>query len=751
MEYPRIFVQAQESYCTFDTFIPAPYMRKLFYMKGSLKSAQLLICGLGFYEVWLNGTKLTKGPLSPYISAPDDWLCFDMYEVGTYLHTGENVLGVLLGNGMQNAFGGYRWEFDKAKWRNAPSVSFRLTIQTADGTQIVESDTDMRTAPSPIYFDELRCGEYYDARKEKTGWNMPGYDDSDWIPVQKAPLPRGEAAVCTADPIIVEQEIMPVSITKTENGYLYDFGINTAGVCRLHLSGESGQTISLEHGEWLDKGRLNLRNIAFVPEGFVQKDIYICAGQGEETYIPHFTYHGFQYVLVKGIRDEQALPELLTYLVMHSDLKERGNFFCSDPTANALQTLVRRSTLANFFYFPTDCPHREKNGWTGDAALSAEHTLLNLEAERSYKEWLRHVRKSQNEAGALPGIVPTGDWGYVWGNGPAWDQVIVELPFRLYQYRGDQGVLKENATAILRYVHYLSTKVNDDGLICFGLGDWCPPGRGADQYKSPLALTDSILTLDITRKASFIFDVLGMEEECLYARRLGDKLRSQIRLHLVDLHTMTAAGNCQTSQAMVLFYDVLDPGEKAQAFQVLLNIIERNNGHLDTGVLGARVLFHVLSDFGCSELAFDMITRLDYPSYGNMIARGATSLWETFYPEGGSPASLNHHFFGDISSWFIQHLAGIRLNPTGRNVHELHLRPAFISQLQHAQAHHHAPDGDIHTAWKRDGNSITFDVDIPASMTGTICLEPEYAFQDGLAFKPLQSGKYCIERRNKDV
>lgn len=212
--------------------------------------------------------------------------------------------------------------------------------------------------------------------------------------------------------------------------------------------------------------------------------MYICKGEGEETYTPSFTYHGFQYVLVTGITPEQATSDLLTYVVMNSDLKERGGFTCSDPTVNTLQELTRRSDLANFYYFPTDCPQREKNGWTADAALSSEHLLLNLSPETSYREWMRNICKAMDDRGALPGIVPTGGWGFHWGNGPAWDNVLLYLPYFVYLYRGDKTILEESAASILRYLHYLTTRVNEEGLIKIGLGDWVSAGPGQRSVQS---------------------------------------------------------------------------------------------------------------------------------------------------------------------------------------------------------------------------------------------------------------------------
>ncbi|MDR1892148.1 MAG: family 78 glycoside hydrolase catalytic domain, partial [Oscillospiraceae bacterium] len=472
MTFPMNFIRRTGETCAFDKYIPAPCLRKSFQAEEKVTKAGLLICGLGFYELFVNGERITKGALAPYISSPDDILYYDEYDLTDRMKGGENVVGVILGNGMQNCFGASVWDFDKARWRGAPQLSLRLEISFENGeTLTVESDESFKTSPSPILFDDLRCGEYYDARKEQKGWNEAGFDDSGWKNAEKAPLPRGEQRLCQAEPIAVSQTLTPVCVTRQGDGWLYDFGVNSAGVCELNLCGKPGQEISLEHGEHLINGELNLRNIQCVPDGYMQKDIYICKGNGAETYIPRFTYHGFRYVLVKGITPEQATAELLTYLVMNSNLPERGGFECSDKTVNALQEMTRRSTLANFYYFPTDCPHREKNGWMGDAAVSAEHTLLNLQAENSYREWLHNIRKAQDDRGALPGLVPTGGWGFSWGNGPAWDCALTWIPYYVYIYRGDKEILRENAGAILRYLHYLSTRIRGDGLVCFGLGD----------------------------------------------------------------------------------------------------------------------------------------------------------------------------------------------------------------------------------------------------------------------------------------
>jgi len=774
MEFSNNFISAGREFTTFEKHIPAPYFRKSFNLENKLKSAEITICGLGFYDLFINGKKITKGYLAPYISNPDDIIYFDNYDLTDLLTEGENVIGVQLGNGMQNAPGGQVWDFHTARFRGAPKLAlcFEATYENKEEL-IFEADESFKTAPSPIWFDDLRCGVFYDARKEIPGWSEPGFDDSCWTGALIAEKPRGDAEICEADPIVKAMELPPVSVRKatlwpygargdmsdidTEykpqntEGFLYDFGVNAAGIYRLKIKGTAGQKIEMQFCEYLEAdGSPSYSNINFYPDGYSQRDIYICKGGEEECYSPAFTYHGYRYCQVMGITDEQAKPELLTYLVLNSDLKERGSFECSDETANKLQEMTRRSDLANFYYFPTDCPHREKNGWTGDAAVSCEHITLNLAAEKSYTEWLRNIRKAQLADGSLPGIVPTTGWGYLWGNGPAWDCALTFLPYYTYLYRGDKKILRENATAIFRYLNYISTKRNEDGLLKIGLGDWLPVGRGADHYKVPLEVTDSVISMSICKKAATIFGELGLSLQENFAKSLYNELRGAVRERLVDFNTMTVAGRCQSGQSMALFHDVFEPGEKQKAFDVLLQIIHENGDHIDFGMLGARALFHVLSEFGESDLAFKMITRPDYPSYGNWIVNGATSLWEDFQPEGSKPNSLNHHFFGDISNWFISKVAGLQVNPNGKNAREVNIKPAFVAALDFAKAHYDTVAGRVEVQWRRSGKDILLKIDAAGVVKGKIILPPGYVFGGknekvaGTAYVGLKSGEYVV-------
>jgi len=751
MNFPNRFIAAGTAYSSSGKFVPAPYIRKRFTLNQLPTSANAVISGLGFYELYVNGQRITKGRMAPYVSNPDHIVYYDQYDVFSVLEKGDNVVAFILGDGFQNNEGGYVWEFDTAPWRGAPQMAFRLECEFADGeTVAIESNTDFKTAPSPLLYNDRHYGEYYDARKEIPGWNTASFDDSAWANTIIAPNPRGERRLCFADPIIESGERKPISITPVDDGYLYDFGYNDAGHCRLNINGTEGQEITLYHGEVLVDGKLYRRNLSTNNEyELIQKDIYTCKS-GTQTWTPIFARHGFRYVFVTGLTPAQATPEALTYVITHSDVKERGGFTCSDQMLNTLQELTRRATVSNFCYYPLDCPQREKNGWTADAALSAEHILLNLNAEASFAEWLRNIRKAQREDGALPGIVPNTTWGYDKWTGPAWDVVLVWLPYYTYVYRGDKSILEENAHAILRYMDFLHTKIGTDGLIHFGsiLGDWCPAGKDTDAYKSPMEFVNTLIGMDICEKAAFIFGELGQLPQQEFALSFYEELHAAARERLIDKNTKIAFGNCQTSQALALHVGLFEPGERTEAFNVLLKQIKEAGDCFDVGVVGARVLFHVLADFGEVDLALKLIIGPKFPSYGWWVEQGATTLWEQFPPHSEYISSQNHHFWGDISHFFIRHLAGIHYNPhlVGN---EVDIRPQFASALSHAEGFYQAPEGEIRVRWERNNDEITLNVTVPDGITGYIHTPVGMEFADSLRVKPVKTGEYKIKGASK--
>lgn len=764
------FIKANDQVCDFEEFVPAPYFRKAFTLNFQPEMAEVTICGLGFYELYINGENITKGPLAPYISNTDDVCYYDNYNIAPLLKQGENVIGVLLGNGFRNPYGGGVWDFEKSHHRGPVTLAFCLEAEGEGQKFMLEADESFRTAPSPILYDDLRMGYCYDARQEICGWNEPGFNDGDWAFAKKEKTPRGILKLCEAEPIIVDREIKAVNITHydklpyayqigetptkpyeqtvRENVYVYDFGINTAGVTKLHINGKPGQRITIRHGEQLIDGGFSINSTIFVfpkrmelTEKYLeygQTDVFICKG-GEETFVPKFKYDGFRYAYVEGLEESQVGLDTITLLEMHSDVKERAGFECSDEVLNKLQMFTRRSDLSNLFYFPTDCPHREKNGWTGDASASAEHMLLNLTVEKSLKEWLTSVRGAQRQDGALPGIIPTGGWGFHWGNGPAWDAVCVNLPYFIYKYTGDRTVIEENVSMIMRYLCYIYGKRDEKGLVAIGLGDWVAPVfPDGEKRTAPLVVTDSIMVYDIARKAAVLFATIGRKPESQYAQTIAEQMRSAVRDHLLDKENMLVEGNSQTSQAFALATGIFEEAELTQARKKLVEIIHRDGDVNACGKIGLRYLFHALSDMGESELAYQMIVSTHPNCYGYWIENGATSLWESFSVGHGAD-SKNHHFLGDISSWFIQELAGLKINPHMDDCSYFEVSPNFISVLSYAKAHYHTPLGKLEVFWERKGAEIRLWISVPSGMHGKVILK------DAQIWKELHEGEFEIK------
>ncbi len=731
MKFSNKFVCEDNHYSTYEKNIPAPLFRKSFILTEDAEFAKVLICGLGFYDLFINGIKITKGYLAPYISNTDHYTCFDHYDILPYLQKGENVIGVMLGDG--NLVGKTSiWFFKDNIMNAAPMLALSAEILCANSSLSFEADEFM-CKKGPILFNDLRSGVFYDARLEEKGWTKPNFNEVNWHKPIACMRPRGQAKICDAEPIKVYREMKAVRIDKGEinpykcseqmtdfdakihpfekapaytGGYLYDFGENNSGIYRLKIRGIRGQRIDIQCAEQLVNGKLDYNNINFYPDGFCQRDIYYLSGEGEEIFEPMFTFHGYRYLYVSGITEDQATKDLLTYLVMSSDLAERGTFECSDEMTNKIYQMARRSDRSNFFYFPMDCPHREKNGWTGDASVSAEHMIMTMGTEKSWREWLFHIRAAQKNDGRLPGIIPTGEWGYEWGNGPAWDSVLFNLPYFVFKYRGETEIIKENAATMLRYLEYVSRKRNERGIVEFGLGDWMATGRNT--YEADLGFTDSVMIVDMCRKAEEMFRAVGLTLHEVFAKELCLEMLEAVRREYINFETYIVRNKCQTSQAMALFYDIFIEDEKSKGFEVLMDIIREDNYNFTSGMLGLRVIFHVLAEFGEAELAYQMITKEEFPSYGNWVVRGETTLLEHFIEyDGYFSESKNHHFFGDVVNWFMSKVGGLQVVDS----HFVRVKPYYIKKLDWCRTTHKLLEGEIEIYWERKEGEIELKVE----------------------------------------
>ena len=757
------FIRLNEKYSAFYEHVPAPMFRKeIFVDKKQAEKYEITITAAGFYDLFINGERITKGYLAPYISAPCDLLYYDVYDITDLLRDGNNCIGVVLGNGIQNDMGRWEWCFDQAKWRGYVRFAMALEITDKEGnTQVLEGEGGWKVSESPIIFDSLYLGEHYDANKEQKGWNQVGFDDSAWQDAERAEKPLGEPSLCEAEPITKQYDLFPVSVVKEDGGYVYDFGYNCAGLVTLRIKNATkGQKIIMTFGEAILDGKFNDKNVLCLPpimkypeKDVHYKDVYICKGEAEEVYTPSFTYHGFQYVHVEGLRDDQAEESLLVYHVLNSNVKQISKFSCSNEVVNSIQDMVIRSNLANLYYFPTDCPHREKNGWTGDAALSAEQMTLNLGIDTSFREWMKNIRKAQEESGALSGFVPTPGWRLHYDDypGPAWDWVMAEIPYQLYIYRGDRKVLEENATMLGKYLNYIVTRKNERGLIDYGFGDWVQAGV-IDVMNNPVdcptEVSSTACAIDIAEKCAFIFRVLGMEERAIFADAVAQSFRHSFAKHLIDWENLTVAGECQTSQTLGLYLNFFNEEQKSKALAHLIEYINKYEDHLHVGVIGGRLIFHVLTQNGYAELAYKMIVRSDFPSYGFFKEINSTTMWEGFVnPNIELAYSRNHHFWGDVSHWFYRYLAGFNVNPSKADCSEINIKPYIIADITFVEATHETPYGKIAVEWKKEGESLSLKVEKALSLKGKLFAPDGWVFEDGEVEKALGSGNYVLRKK----
>ena len=728
MIYSNRFVCATKEYNTYEHHVPNPQFRKSFELDVLPEAAEITICGLGYYELYVNGQNITKGFMAPYRCNLDHFLYYDNYDLREYLVEGENVIGVLLGNGLLNS-NMTTWDFCKIPYRSAPKLALCMEI---DGKARFDATT-FKCIESPITFEEFHSGEYYDARAELDGWKCAGFDDSAWRNVLAAEAPHGEPRVPDCEPIGIVDVHYPVRILKSQNGYVYDFAVNAAGLCELNVKGDRGQTVQLRYGELLRNGELDLSNIAY--NEWMHVDRYTLRGGRAERFMPHFTYHGFRFVEVTGITEQQATLDLLTFYEMSSSFEQTADFKCDNASLNALFDATMRSNRANFMYYPTDCPQREKNGWTGDVALSAEQHLIYLGCARSMKEWLRNVFKAQNAEGALPGIVPTYDWGFAWGNGPAWDIVMFELPYRIYQYTGDVEIVREGREHFLRYLKYMETKRDAQGLLHYGLGDWCHSQRTQRELKEQLSYTDTITCKALCDRAAVLFEAIGDAASAAYARGLSCDIKRAFRSSLMRADATLKIAN-QTTQAMAIYYGMFEQEELARAHEDLVRLVHVAGDRMDFGVLGNRAIFRVLAECGKIDLALDMMLSPVYPSFQCWLDQGATALFENFtcfdhhidsFTDDPRPDSLNHHFWGDIIAVFMRHLAGVQVCSPACVV----IAPCFAERLTNVEARERIAGETVAVRYKKTDVMVDMTVTLPAKIKATLRVPHGYALVRG--------------------
>lgn len=704
--------------------LPAAYFRKVFQPEKKIRSARAYVAAAGLYELYLNGHKVGNHRLDPMYTRFDRRNLYVTYDVTENLKQGKNAIGVLLGNGWYNHQSLAVWDFDRAPWRARPTFCLDLRITYTDGsTAIVSTGYDWKTSLSPVIFNSIYTGEHYDARLEQIGWNTADFDDSKWREITLRAAPSKNVVAQVMHPIRNTEEIAVKSMRKLDDTtYLFDLGRTIAGVTKINVKGEKGTVIRLKHTERLDKnGRADMSNIDVYhrpkdQSDPFQVDVFTLNGKGEESFMPKFNYKGFQYIEVSSNKPVNLNEKSITGYFMHSDVPAVGKMSSSNPLIDKLWWATNNSYLSNLFGYPTDCPQREKNGWTGDGHFAVETGLYNFDGITVYEKWLADHRDEQQPNGVLPDIIPTGGWGYGKSNGTDWTSTIAIIPWDIYMFYGDSKLLSECYDNIKRYVNYVDG-ISVGGLTTFGRGDWVPV-----KSTSSLEYTSSVyfyVDANILAKAAKLFN---READYRIYSALAGKIKNAINKKYFNAQSGIYGSGVQTELSMALQWGIVPEVSRQKVADNLAKRVIADGMHLDVGVLGAKAILNALSENGHAEIAYKLAAQDTYPSWGWWIVNGATTLYENWDINAPRDISQNHMMFGEIGAWFFKGLGGIKVDESQPGFKHVLLKPNFVTGLSHFEASHEGPYGDIISSWKRTEKDIEYNVVIPANSSAS--LEP---------------------------
>ncbi|MFX0082571.1 MAG: family 78 glycoside hydrolase catalytic domain [Candidatus Hodarchaeota archaeon] len=682
--------------------VHAIYIRKEFNIIKPIKTAKLYICGLGFYELRLNGEKVGDRILDPAQTDYNKIALYSTYIISDNLQE-RNAIGVILGNGRCLVHYGYDF----------PKLIVQIHIDYIDGTnEIIFTDENWRVSFGPIMENGMYYGEKYDAQLEMPGWDLPGFDEFSWHP---AALVNGPKLISQLmQPIQITKVMTPQKLDSPQPGmYIYDFGQNFTGFVRLKVRGPRGCKVKLRFAEILkEDGTLNTATNRTAPV----TDVYTLKGQGEEIYQPHFTYHGFRYVELTGYPGVPSKESIEGYF-FHSNVPKVGAFSCSNDLFNNIHTNIIWSQLSNLMSIPTDCPQRdERHGWMGDAQLVCEEAMLNFNMARFYTKYLRDIQLAQLEDGSVSDVVPP--YWSIYPADPAWGSAYITIAWYMYWYYNDIRVLKEHYESMKLYIKFLSNIAEKNILKIGKFGDWCPP-MCIISKRTPIDLVSTCYFYHDTLLLSKIAKILGNDEDGSYyaekAIKIKDSFNQEFLMRTYKYIKISFIDRAisQTSNVLPLYLNMVPEDREQEILNYLINAIKGHyDYHIDTGIVGTRYIFEVLSDNGYPEIAYKMINQKTFPGFGYMIKEGATTLWERWEKlESSGMNSHNHIMLGSVDTWFYKTLAGIKsLTPGWKN---FRIKPYISKDMNYTQARHNSIKGLIYSAWEKTDLNFKLTVIVP--------------------------------------
>ncbi len=737
-------------------------MRKEVELKKNIVSSRVYICGLGYYELHINGEKVGDHVLDPAWTDFDQKSMYATYDVTGLLKEGGNAIGVMLGNGRYSPYEttvAKNWHPLK-KYGPSPVLFYQQLVEYSDGSKdTIVSDLSWKASNGPVVFNDIYDGEHYDARLEQGGWDCPGFDDGSWTPANPVEEKMGKLVSQGTLPVIrVMKPRTAVSMTQpAPDTYLYDFGQNFAGWVRLKVKGYPGCRIRMHFAELKDEktGMLNPNT----NRGAEAADIYICKSYETEVFEPHFTYHGFRYVELTGYPGTPSIDSIEARVV-HSSVERIGSFFCGNELINRIHSNYIWTQVSNLHSVPTDCCQRdERMGWVGDAQLSAEAAVYNFDMASFYSKFEGDIRESQLDSGSVAGVSPA--YWSCYPADPTYATACVEFPWIVSRYYDDTRIIEESLEAMTRWVDYLGSQADENGIVSFGLfGDWCPPMH-ANPVDTPFEITSTwyyahdayvvsqmakrIGKDDIAQKYYAIFEksAEAYNRQFLKGDRysaskfsdeeLAEKIKSWLnvlppeqRPSVMKRYATLYSSSSQTSNLLPLYLGIVPEKNKEEVLQTLIqDLVVTRAWHINTGVVGLKFLPDVLVANGYEDLLYTLMTQDTFPSFGYQILKeNATTLWERWEHLSNDKCfnSHSHPFAGSVDVYFYKTLAGIGLDGMNLGFANILLKPVLSGDLPYASAYVDTIRGRVVSNWIRSEKELTYRIEVPGNTTADVAI-----------------------------
>jgi alpha-L-rhamnosidase len=730
---------------TMVTSHPAGYFRKIISPDKKIDKARVYICGLGYYELYLNGDKVGDHVLDPAPSNYDKQAYYVSYDITDEMESGDNVIGIILGNGFYGQ--NISWKSDPESERDlsfgAPSVRLLVDLQYTDGSrESFATDRTWKESTGPIVFDNIYGGDTYDARYENDGWDELGYDDNEWGPVQVVSPAVDDISSQQMPPIRKLKELSPQKIFKSvRDTWIVDFGQNIAGWVKINVEEKRGQLVKIIATEALTQSGDDIYpgSTGGGANGMKQLQQYVCKGSGMETWEPKFSYHGFRYVEITGVSSAPDASSITAILVAN-DVEHKGSFECSDPLLNKMHDISIWTIVDNLHGIPEDCPHREKNGWLGDAHAFCEYALYNLEMKNFYEKYMEDIRSQMrdvkgNDGSSIKYKVPTMiapgrrtssiaklDWGIA----------TIYLPWYNYLYYGDPTIVTEYYAEMKGLTDYYLTFKDDRGIIINGMGDWCPPRW--DRRKNPSAMEcDPIVSAN-----AYFYDILGimekmaaMNDDSAYAGKMKSEQRQLFEAFNNEfLESISGAEykwyGSQTATVMALQFGMVPAEDDQSVIDGLVYDIQTiKGGHHSTGIHGNRYIYTVLTKYGRGDVALEILTTPDFPSQTYVMDYGFTTWPERQFEWAEVDEltnSLNHPMHSGFAAYFYESLVGVKPAFDQPAYRRFTIDPQYPDQLDLASAQIPTPYGDIDFSWQEKDQEFSMEIAVPFNTEAEVSL-----------------------------